>query len=141
MSKSLVAKEAILKLNPALNIEAHHVNIKELKISFFKQFSFIIMALDNIDARYFPSHSATMSTELESDSVSPSSMPALSPTREMSPPFSLNNHVAMPVNPRAATRRSILSAPSALVLKSLYIASCGPRCCLKWSSEAIQRTT
>ena len=53
MSKSLVAKEAILAINPNLKIEAHHKNIKELEISFFKQFGVIIMALDNIDARNY----------------------------------------------------------------------------------------
>jgi ubiquitin-like 1-activating enzyme E1 B len=53
MSKSLVAKETILKLNPNLNIEAHHMNIKDLQISFFRQFGFIIMALDNIEARNY----------------------------------------------------------------------------------------
>ena len=30
MSKSLVAKDVILELNPSLKIEAHHKNIKEL---------------------------------------------------------------------------------------------------------------
>lgn len=83
MSKSLVAKESILKLNPKLNIEAHHMNIKDLQISFFKQFGFLIMALDNIEARYCVIYSETMLIELESGSISPSSMLALSPTKEM----------------------------------------------------------
>ena len=52
MSKSLVAKETIKQINPFLNIEAHHMNIKELPINFFKQFNFLVMALDNIEARY-----------------------------------------------------------------------------------------
>jgi ubiquitin-like 1-activating enzyme E1 B len=51
MSKSLVAKDTILKINPDLDIIAHHKNIKELPINFFKQFNFLIMALDNIEAR------------------------------------------------------------------------------------------
>ena len=36
-----------------MNIQAHHTNIKELTISFFKQFNFLILALDNIDARNY----------------------------------------------------------------------------------------
>lgn len=52
MSKALVAKETIIKINPDFNITAHHKNIKELPINFFKQFNFLIMALDNIEARY-----------------------------------------------------------------------------------------
>lgn len=51
MSKSLTARETILKLNPDMDIVAHHKNIKELPINFFKQFNFIVMALDNIEAR------------------------------------------------------------------------------------------
>ena len=53
MSKALVAKESVLKLNPALSIEAHHMNIKDLPISFFSQFSLLIMALDNVEARNY----------------------------------------------------------------------------------------
>lgn len=63
MSKSLVAKESILKLNPKLNIEAHHMNIKDLQIAFFKQFGFLIMALDNIEARYHTIYSEITSIE------------------------------------------------------------------------------
>jgi len=51
MSKSIIARESILQLNPKLNITAHHMNIKDLPISFFRQFNFIILALDNIEAR------------------------------------------------------------------------------------------
>lgn len=61
MSKSLVAKESVLQLNPKLNIEAHHMNIIDLPISFFRQFGFLIMALDNIEARYPIPHLETMS--------------------------------------------------------------------------------
>lgn len=53
MSKSLVARETILKLNPSLNIQAHHTNIKDLPIAFFRQFGFLVMALDNIEARNY----------------------------------------------------------------------------------------
>jgi len=53
MSKALVARESILALNGNSKIHAYHTNIKELKISFFRQFDFIIMALDNIDARNY----------------------------------------------------------------------------------------
>jgi len=66
MSKSLVAKESVLKLNPKLNIEAHHMNIKDLPISFFRQFTFIILALDNIEARYIINYLEIMSIKLES---------------------------------------------------------------------------
>ncbi len=52
MSKALTARETILKLNPDFDIVAHHKNIKELPINFFKQFNFVVMALDNIEARY-----------------------------------------------------------------------------------------
>jgi len=48
MSKSLVAKQSVQKLNPHLDIQAHHCNIKELPLSFFTQFQFIVMALDNV---------------------------------------------------------------------------------------------
>ena len=47
-----MAKETILKINPDFDIVAHHMNIKELPINFFKQFNFLVMALDNIEARY-----------------------------------------------------------------------------------------
>ena len=53
MSKALVARESVLALNANLKIHAYHTNIKELKISFFRQFDFIVMALDNIDARNY----------------------------------------------------------------------------------------
>ena len=48
MSKSLVARESVLKLNPRLDIHAHHCNIKDLPVHFFIQFQFIVMALDNV---------------------------------------------------------------------------------------------
>ena len=65
MSISLVAKESVLKLNPHLNIEAHHCNIKDLPLSFFNQFQYLVMALDNVEARYFCFNSGTTSTKLE----------------------------------------------------------------------------
>jgi molybdopterin/thiamine biosynthesis adenylyltransferase len=46
-----VAKESIMTLNPYLNIHAHHLNVKDLPISFFKKFNFIVLALDNVEAR------------------------------------------------------------------------------------------
>lgn len=48
MSKALVARQSVLKINPHFDIVAHHKNIKELPISFFKQFQFFVMALDNV---------------------------------------------------------------------------------------------
>jgi len=48
MSKALTARETILKINPDFNIVAHHKNIKELPINFFKDFNLLVMALDNI---------------------------------------------------------------------------------------------
>ena len=53
MSKSLVARESVLKLNPHLNIQAHHCNIKDLPLHFFNQFQFLVMALDNVEARNY----------------------------------------------------------------------------------------
>lgn len=53
MSKSIVARETILKLNPNFNIIAHHSNIKSFSIDFFKKFNFLVLALDNIEARNY----------------------------------------------------------------------------------------
>ncbi|KAG6302307.1 hypothetical protein E4U09_003192 [Claviceps aff. purpurea] len=52
-SKALVAKEAASKFNPHVKIVAHHANIKddEFTVSWFKQFSIVFNALDNLDAR------------------------------------------------------------------------------------------
>ncbi|KAG6098152.1 hypothetical protein E4U14_007568 [Claviceps sp. LM454 group G7] len=52
-SKALVAKDAASKFNPHVKIVAHHANIKddEFTVSWFKQFSIVFNALDNLDAR------------------------------------------------------------------------------------------
>ncbi|KAK8166753.1 hypothetical protein IWX90DRAFT_222408 [Phyllosticta citrichinensis] len=51
--KALVAKESAGKFNPKVNIEAHHANIKdpEFNVDWFKTFSVVFNALDNLDAR------------------------------------------------------------------------------------------
>ncbi|PRP83857.1 hypothetical protein PROFUN_08888 [Planoprotostelium fungivorum] len=53
MPKSQVAKESALRFNPDANILAHHGNIKDSKYGpeFFKKFTLVMNALDNIDAR------------------------------------------------------------------------------------------
>ncbi len=53
MSKAIVAAEAVKIFNPDVNIKAHHGNIKDSKfgIEYFKTFSLIMNALDNVDAR------------------------------------------------------------------------------------------
>ncbi len=53
LPKSLVAKEALLKLKPNLKINALQANIKEFGIKYFKQFDLIISALDNAEARSY----------------------------------------------------------------------------------------
>ncbi|KAG5952240.1 hypothetical protein E4U57_006298 [Claviceps arundinis] len=52
-SKALVAKDAASKFNPHVKIVAHHANIKDdqFTVSWFKQFSMVFNALDNLDAR------------------------------------------------------------------------------------------
>lgn len=51
--KSLVAREAVLKLNPKASIVAHHGNVKaeEFGMDFFQSFDLVINALDNTEAR------------------------------------------------------------------------------------------
>ncbi|KAL0081916.1 ubiquitin-activating enzyme [Phycomyces blakesleeanus] len=53
--KAHVAREAVLKFQPKANITSHHANIKDSQfgIEWFKQFSFVLNALDNLDARYY----------------------------------------------------------------------------------------
>ena len=53
MPKSIVAREMVLRLCPTANIVAHHANIKEKRfgISYFEQFTVVMNALDNVDAR------------------------------------------------------------------------------------------
>nr|XP_024397767.1 SUMO-activating enzyme subunit 2-like isoform X1 [Physcomitrium patens]XP_024397768.1 SUMO-activating enzyme subunit 2-like isoform X1 [Physcomitrium patens] len=52
-SKARVAREAVLKFRPGVEIVAHHANVKnqEFDIDFFKQFSVVLNGLDNLDAR------------------------------------------------------------------------------------------
>ncbi|XP_024367489.1 SUMO-activating enzyme subunit 2 [Physcomitrium patens] len=52
-SKAKVAREAVLKFRPGVEIVAHHANVKnqEFDIDFFKQFSVVLNGLDNLDAR------------------------------------------------------------------------------------------
>lgn len=52
-SKALVAKEAAQKFNPTVNLEAHHANIKDsqFNVDWFKEFTMVFNALDNLDAR------------------------------------------------------------------------------------------
>ncbi|KAI9703839.1 MAG: E1 ubiquitin-activating protein uba2 [Candelina mexicana] len=52
-SKALVAKDAAGKFNPNVKLEAHHANIKdpEFNVEWFKGFTIVFNALDNLDAR------------------------------------------------------------------------------------------
>jgi ubiquitin-like 1-activating enzyme E1 B len=52
-SKALVAKETASRFNPKVKLEAYHANIKDAtyNIAWFKQFTLVFNALDNIDAR------------------------------------------------------------------------------------------
>lgn len=52
-SKAKVAREAVLKFKPNINIVAHHANVKnpEFNVEFFKQFNVVLNGLDNVDAR------------------------------------------------------------------------------------------
>jgi ubiquitin-like 1-activating enzyme E1 B len=51
--KANVARDAVLKFNPDVNIVAHHGNVKSEKFNlrYFKQFTIVMNALDNIGAR------------------------------------------------------------------------------------------
>lgn len=48
-----VARDAVLKFRPHINIKPYHANVKnpEFNIEFFKQFSVVVNGLDNLDAR------------------------------------------------------------------------------------------
>lgn len=50
---SQVAREAVLRFRPGVEIVAHHANVKnqEFDIDFFKQFSVVLNGLDNLEAR------------------------------------------------------------------------------------------
>lgn len=52
-SKALVAKESALRINPALDIVAHHANIfaPDYDLSYFEGFDIVLNALDNLKAR------------------------------------------------------------------------------------------
>ncbi|KAI9920749.1 hypothetical protein PsorP6_002214 [Peronosclerospora sorghi] len=52
-SKALVAKEIAMGFNPKAKIIAHHSNIKssQFGLTYFQQFSLVLNALDNVDAR------------------------------------------------------------------------------------------
>ncbi|KAF7007781.1 hypothetical protein CFC21_022687 [Triticum aestivum] len=52
-SKAHVARDAILKFRPNINIKSHHANVKDAQfnVDFFKQFNVVLNGLDNLDAR------------------------------------------------------------------------------------------
>ncbi|KAJ3694064.1 hypothetical protein LUZ60_009544 [Juncus effusus] len=52
-SKAKVAREAILKFRPQINITPYHANVKDpqFNVEFFKQFNVVLNGLDNLDAR------------------------------------------------------------------------------------------
>ena len=48
-----VARDAVLKFRPYINIKSYHANVKdpEFNVDFFKQFNVVLNGLDNLDAR------------------------------------------------------------------------------------------
>ncbi|KAK7314242.1 hypothetical protein VNO77_39455 [Canavalia gladiata] len=52
-SKAKVARDAVLKFRPHINITPYHANVKdpEFDVDFFKQFNVVLNGLDNLDAR------------------------------------------------------------------------------------------
>ncbi|RCV13761.1 hypothetical protein SETIT_2G371700v2 [Setaria italica] len=52
-SKAKVARDAVLKFRPNINITPYHANVKDstFNVEFFKQFSVVLNGLDNLDAR------------------------------------------------------------------------------------------
>ncbi|KAF5204002.1 Sumo-activating enzyme subunit [Thalictrum thalictroides] len=52
-SKAKVAREAVLRFRPNINITPYHANVKgpEFNVDFFKQFNVVLNGLDNLDAR------------------------------------------------------------------------------------------
>ncbi|KAK1270543.1 SUMO-activating enzyme subunit 2 [Acorus gramineus] len=52
-SKAKVAREAILKFRPNINITPYHANVKDpmFNMEFFKEFNVVLNGLDNLDAR------------------------------------------------------------------------------------------
>ncbi|KMZ67300.1 hypothetical protein ZOSMA_26G00490 [Zostera marina] len=52
-SKAKVARDAVLKFRPHINITSYHSDVKdvEFNIDFFKKFNVVLNGLDNLDAR------------------------------------------------------------------------------------------
>ncbi|CAN6199621.1 unnamed protein product [Urochloa humidicola] len=52
-SKAKVARDAVLKFRPNINITPYHANVKDstFNVEFFKQFNVVLNGLDNLDAR------------------------------------------------------------------------------------------
>ncbi|XP_006657898.2 SUMO-activating enzyme subunit 2 [Oryza brachyantha] len=52
-SKAHVARDAVLKFRPNINITSYHANVKDAQfnVDFFKQFNVVLNGLDNLDAR------------------------------------------------------------------------------------------
>ncbi|KAF3579793.1 hypothetical protein DY000_02034033 [Brassica cretica] len=52
-SKAKVARDAVLRFRPHINIRSYHANVKnpEFDVDFFKQFDVVLNGLDNLDAR------------------------------------------------------------------------------------------
>ncbi|XP_061362188.1 SUMO-activating enzyme subunit 2 [Gastrolobium bilobum] len=52
-SKAQVARDAVLKFRPHINITPYHANVKdpEFNVDFFKQYNVVLNGLDNLDAR------------------------------------------------------------------------------------------
>ncbi|KAJ1388611.1 Ubiquitin/SUMO-activating enzyme ubiquitin-like domain [Sesbania bispinosa] len=52
-SKAKVARDAVLRFRPRINITSYHANVKDpdFNVDFFKQFNVVLNGLDNLDAR------------------------------------------------------------------------------------------
>ncbi|XP_026435875.1 SUMO-activating enzyme subunit 2-like [Papaver somniferum] len=52
-SKAKVARDAVLRFRPQINITPYHANVKDpdFNVDFFKQFNVVLNGLDNLDAR------------------------------------------------------------------------------------------
>jgi ubiquitin-like 1-activating enzyme E1 B len=52
-SKAKVARDAVLKFRPKINITSYHANVKDpdFNVDFFKKFNVVLNGLDNLDAR------------------------------------------------------------------------------------------
>lgn len=53
LSYHQVARDAVLRFRPHINIKSYHANVKnpEFDVDFFKQFDVVLNGLDNLDAR------------------------------------------------------------------------------------------